>query len=102
MTDLLRALYWDSWVALSALDPVTSNLIMAVLLLAKLVFGGWVLAKAGRSPLWVLVLLPSSLSYPMTAIDAIALLVFAYVRWPFLDGAAPPREASQDAGWDAD
>lgn len=102
MTDVLRALYWDSWLVLSSLDPVAANLIMAAILLAKLVFCGWVLAKAGRSPLWVLVLLPSSLSYPMTAIDAIALLVFAMVRWPFLDGAAPPRERSQANGWDAD
>lgn len=102
MSNVLSALYWDSWLSLSTLDPVVANLIMAAILVVKLVSCGWVLAKAGRSPLWVLILLPSSLSYPMTAIDAVALLVFACVRWPFVDGPAPPRETTRPGGWDAD
>ncbi|PWC55113.1 hypothetical protein [Azospirillum sp. TSO22-1] len=87
LTDLLRAVYWEPWQAILTLDLWWANLIIAILLMLKMVFGGWMLAKAGRSPLWVLVLL-------INGADIVALWVFAYVRWPFVDGARAAEPVS--------
>lgn len=54
-----------------------SLLVQSLILTYMLVAGGWVLAKAGRSPLWVLFLV-------IPHIAVIAIWAFAYVRWPFL------------------
>ena len=78
MIELLNTVYWAPWAAIMALDAWTTNLIMAILLLLKMVFGGWVLAKGGRSPLWALILL-------VNGADILALWVYAYIRWPFVD-----------------
>lgn len=99
MTDLVRAIYWDPWVAILSLDMWQANLAIALLLMFKMIFGGWMLAKAGRSPLWVLVLL-------INGADIVALWVFAYVRWPFLPGTAsasgPASQPGSQSGQDAD
>lgn len=58
-----------------------SLLVQSVILTYVLVAGGWVLAKAGRSPLWVLFLM-----IPHVAV--IAIWAFAYSRWPFLEDRA--------------
>lgn len=70
--------------SLFGLEPWQFLLILSVVLTYTLVAGGWVLAKAGRSPLWVLFLL-------VPYVNVIALWVFAYSRWPYVDGAAPHR-----------
>ncbi|WP_431855063.1 hypothetical protein [Azospirillum sp.] len=90
LADLLRALYWEPWQAILTLDLWWANLVIAILLLLKMVFGGWMLAKAGRSPLWVLVLL-------INGADIVALWVFAYVRWPFVDDARAAPAETPDA-----
>ncbi len=56
--------------------------LIGCLLAYKLALGGWILARTGRSPLWVLILL---VPYANVA----ALWAFAYVSWPALpdDGA---------------
>ena len=53
-------------------------LILSRVMTYTVVAGGWVLAKAGRSPLWILFLL-------VPYVNIIGLWAFAYVRWPFLD-----------------
>jgi hypothetical protein len=45
--------------------------------------GGWVLARAGRSPLWVLLLL-------VPYANLLALWLFAYVRWPAFERRVEP------------
>lgn len=50
-------------------------LIVGIILAARIGFAGYVLARAGFSPLWSLVLL-----VPLADIPAIWL--FAYARWP--------------------
>ncbi|QCN95366.1 hypothetical protein D3093_08910 [Azospirillum argentinense] len=94
---LLNAVYWQPWAAIMSTDPWTANLVMAILLMLKLIFGGWVLAKGGRSPLWALVLL-------INGADILAMWLYAYIRWPFVD-RAPARSAAEstvaaDAGTD--
>lgn len=89
MTDLLRTLYWEPWVAILSLDGWQSNLVIALFLMLKLVFGGWMLAKAGRSPLWVLLLL-------INGADILGLWAFAYVRWPFVGAAGTAATPPQD------
>lgn len=85
MSELLNTLYWAPWQAILALEPWQANLVIALFLMLKLVFGGWMLAKSGRSPLWVLVLL-------LNGADIVALWVFAYVRWPFVPGVPAGRD----------
>ena len=53
-------------------------LIGSVVTTYMLIAGGWVLAKAGRSPLWILLLLFPSL-------NVLAVWTFAFIRWPFVD-----------------
>ena len=93
MIELLNAVYWEPWQAILSLDAWTTNLVMAMLLLAKMVFGGWVLAKGGRSPLWALILL-------INGADILALWVYAYVRWPFVDrsGDVQPAPSADHSG----
>lgn len=66
-----------------------SLLVQSLILTYMLVAGGWVLAKAGRSPLWVLFLV-------IPHIAVIAIWAFAYVRWPFL------QDRREDSRQDAD
>ena len=84
---LLNAVYDQPWAAIMSTDPWTANLVMAILLMLKLIFGGWVLAKGGRSPLWALVLL-------INGADILALWLYAYIRWPLVD-RAPARPAAE-------
>ena len=88
LTALAHAIYWEPWLAILSMDAWKANLAIAILLMLKLVFGGWMQAKAGRSPLWVLLLL-------INGADIVGLWVFAYVRWPFAGPveAAPPPDA---------
>jgi hypothetical protein len=60
------------------LEPWLGYLIIAVCLTYLLVMGGWALARAGRSPLWVLLLL-------VPWVNLAAIWVFAYIRWPAED-----------------
>lgn len=81
------------------LTPWIGLSLISVTLVYAIVLGGWVLAKAGRSPLWVLLLL-------VPYVNVLAVWAFAYARWPFVDGvnaaAEPPQDAGPDAGQDAD
>ncbi|CAO3441853.1 hypothetical protein F1643_04775 [Azospirillum sp. INR13] len=58
-------------------------LIGSIVTTYTLIAGGWVLAKAGRSPLWILLLL-----FPY--LNVVAVWVFAYMRWPFVDRPSSP------------
>ncbi|MBP2301991.1 hypothetical protein [Azospirillum picis] len=78
----------------NSLEPWQFYLIISVVLTYTLVAGGWVLAKAGRSPLWILLLL-----FPY--VNILAVWAFAYIRWPFADGPADGRGAPQQDGGDA-
>lgn len=74
------------------LEPWLGYLIVAAIMTYTLSMGGWVLAKAGRSPLWVLALLVPYLSI-------LAIWAFAYARWPAMGArpaAAPPGDAPVD------
>lgn len=74
---------------INSLEPWQFYLIISVVMTYTMVAGGWVLAKAGRSPLWVLFLL-------IPYVNVLAIWVFAYMRWPFVDRVdagtgTPPR-----------
>ncbi|KAF1854083.1 hypothetical protein Lal_00005300 [Lupinus albus] len=58
-------------------------LIGSIVTMYMLIAGGWVLAKAGRSPLWILLLL-----FPY--LNVLAVWAFAFIRWPFVDRAPDP------------
>ncbi|WP_051341188.1 hypothetical protein [Azospirillum halopraeferens] len=60
------------------LAPWVVNLIAALYLTYKLVLAGWIVAKAGRSPLWgLMVLVPFA--------ELLGIWLFAYARWPFME-----------------
>ncbi|AWK87800.1 hypothetical protein [Azospirillum thermophilum] len=63
----------------SSLEPWQLYLFISLVLTYSMVAGGWVLAKAGRSPLWILLLL-------IPYVNVLAVWAFAYIRWPFVDG----------------
>lgn len=60
------------------LEPWLGYLIIAVVMTYTLTLGGWAVAKAGRSPLWILLLL-------IPYVNVLAFWAFAYVRWPAVD-----------------
>ena len=72
---LFYDLYIWPYTVLMHLDPLASNLIVGVMITAKLALGGWVLARSGRSTLWILALL-------VPWLDLLAVWVFAYAEWP--------------------
>ena len=74
MIELFR-LYVAPYGWLMHLDPLAGNLIVGLLITCKVGLGGWVLARTGRSPLWVLALLA-----PWA--DIAALWLFAFAAWP--------------------
>lgn len=77
----------DQWIAaLRGLveTPSIWTALVLVLLAVPMWMIGRVLRRAGFSPWWVLLVL-----FPPVSI--IALWVFAYVRWPAIDGAASKR-----------
>ena len=51
------------------------SVVVGVQISAKIGLGGWILARGGRSPLWILLLL---VPYG----ELLALWVFAYADWP--------------------
>ena len=63
---------------INSLEPWQFYLIISIVMTYTMVAGGWVLAKAGRSPLWVLFLL-------VPYVNVVAIWIFAYMRWPFVD-----------------
>ena len=65
---------------LVTLHPVLSHSIVASYLLSVMILGGLVLVKARISPLWVFLLL-------VPLVNAIAIWMFAYRRWPRDDRA---------------
>lgn len=68
--------------------PGWSLMVLVGLMLAyKVAIGGWILARAGRSPLWVLALL-------VPFVELLAVWVFAYAPWP----AEPPPVAAPPPG----
>ena len=91
---LLNTVYWQPWATIMSMDPWTSNLVMAILLMLKQIFGGWLLAKGGRSPLWALVLL-------INGADILALWIYAYIRWPFVDRKPFQKDGAEPAVADA-
>jgi len=63
-------------------DPVLQHLIAGIVIVASMGCGAFVLIRAGRSPLWsVLLIIPFAV--------IVALWVFAFVRWPLIDN---PRD----------
>lgn len=64
------------------LPPAIGYAIVGVLLTYSISLGGWVLARAGRSPMWVLLLL-------IPYVNVLAVWYFAYSRWPRIP--TPPR-----------
>ncbi|MGQ9368710.1 hypothetical protein [Azospirillum sp. ST 5-10] len=66
-----------------ALEPWQTGLIFALYITYKVVLGGWIVAKAGRSPMWVLVVL-------VPWAELVGIWLFAYARWPFME---PPAGA---------
>lgn len=66
------------------LEPWLGYTIIACLLTYFVSAAGWVLARAGRSPVWVMLLL-------IPWVNVVAIWAFAYTRWPAMDeGRAPP------------
>lgn len=63
-------------------SPSLVTLLALVLLTVPIVMIGRVLRRAGHSPWWVLLVL-------VPVVNLVALWVFAYTRWPAIDGAAP-------------
>ncbi|MBK1842011.1 hypothetical protein JHL17_31900 [Azospirillum sp. YIM B02556] len=66
-------------------------LIGSVVTTYMLIAGGWVLAKAGRSPLWILLLL-----FPY--LNILAVWTFAFIRWPFVDRRPASTETTPADG----
>lgn len=64
--------------ALQALGTWQLPLVISLLTMAEISMAGFVLARAGRSPLWALVLL-------IPYLHVIALWGFAYARWPAME-----------------
>lgn len=87
MVSGLLALYTAPMAALMHLPDWAGHVIVGVQIAVKMGLGGWVLARTGRSPLWILLLL---IPYAELA----ALWVFAYARWP----AEPLVRAAVEAG----
>lgn len=63
---------------LLTLEPWLGHLIIGLYVVALMLFGGIVLAKARQSPLWVFLLL-------VPYVSVVAVYVFAFVRWPGYD-----------------
>jgi uncharacterized membrane protein YhaH (DUF805 family) len=64
-------------------SPSVVTLLALVLLAVPLVMIGRVLRRAGYSPWWALLVL-------VPLVNLVALWVFAYVRWPAIDGRPDP------------
>ena len=62
------------------LEPWQGYGVIAICLTYVLSMGGWALARAGLSPLWVLLLL-------IPWVNIVAIWAFAYARWPAEDAA---------------
>ncbi|MBI1209434.1 MAG: hypothetical protein GC191_19390 [Azospirillum sp.] len=78
MTETINAflaLYGAPITLLLQLPEWQGHLAVGLLLAGKLGLGGWVLARAGRSPLWVFALL-------VPYLDLLALWIFAWSHWP--------------------
>ncbi|MEI7447044.1 MAG: hypothetical protein WCK28_19300 [Burkholderiales bacterium] len=77
----------DQWIA-ALRGLVETPSIWTVLVLVPLVVPMWmigrVLRRAGFSPWWVLLVL-------VPPVSIVALWVFAYVRWPSIDGPGSKR-----------
>lgn len=69
------------------LEPWLGYSIIACLLTYFVSAAGWVLARAGRSPVWVMLLL-------IPWVNVAAIWAFAYTRWPAMDGDHRPPGAS--------
>lgn len=63
-------------------SPSAVTLLALVLLAVPLAMIGRVLRRAGFSPWWALLVL-------VPLVNLVALWVFAYVRWPAIDGDTP-------------
>lgn len=59
-------------------DPVLQHLVAGLVIVTSIGCGAFVLVKAGRSPLWSVLLI-----FPFAVI--VALWVFAFIRWPRVD-----------------
>lgn len=51
------------------------SVVVGVQISAKIALGGWILARSGRSPLWILFLL-------VPYAELLAIWLFAYIDWP--------------------
>jgi len=57
------------------LPPWIASVLLGVQIAAKIGLGGWVLARTGRSPLWILLIL-------VPYAEVVAVWVLAYCPWP--------------------
>lgn len=70
------------------LEPWLGYTIIACLLTYFVSAAGWVLARAGRSPVWVMLLL-------IPWVNVAAIWAFAYTRWPAMDRDGEPPGTAQ-------
>ncbi|MEI8394308.1 MAG: hypothetical protein WCF85_06195 [Rhodospirillaceae bacterium] len=74
------------------LEPWAFALIFGLLTAVQIGLGGWILAKAGRSPLWILTLLVPA------PLNALAIWLFAYASWPAESLPRPTGDVESSAG----
>lgn len=83
MIEFLSNPYTYPFNYLSTLPIWLSHLFIGILLTFKVCLGGWVAIKAGRTPLWGVVLL-------IPYLDLLAIWIFAFVPWPALQKPHSP------------
>ena len=80
--------YAQSVDALLHLPGWLVSVVVGMQITAKIGLGGWILARSGRSPLWILLLL---LPYG----ELFAIWAFAYIEWPAERLAREAQTASE-------
>ncbi len=73
--NMLASLYFAPVEMLMHLPSWLGSVLFGLQLSLKIGLGGWVLARTGRSPLWVLLLL-------VPYLDLAMIWLFAYAEWP--------------------
>lgn len=87
--EMLRSLVLLPFFSFLDLPGWALTILVGLMLSYKMAIGGWILARSGRSPLWVLALLA-----PFA--ELIAVWVLAYAPWP-AETLAQQDKAHQEA-----